>query len=102
MRMAAVTPTWSNTDHVSGLRQASCSKKMSAFAAIRVQRLGNDADVADARLLHGVHHSRKGAERDVLVSSQKNGLALGIAHLLPQFSSNLVDINWIISQENAL
>src|SRR5207253_11251261 len=44
------------SDQASGRPKFPLSKKMSALAAIALQRLRHDTHVADARLLHRVHH----------------------------------------------
>src|ERR1019366_392705 len=44
----------------------------------------------------------EGAEGDVLVSTQKDGLALGVANFLAQPRSDLVDVDGIIAEKNFL
>ncbi len=73
--------------------------KMSTSAAILLQRLGHDAHVGDAGLLHGVHHGGECAKGYVLVGAHKYGLAFGVANLLMQLRADLVDVDGIVVQE---
>src|SRR5690349_13859528 len=75
---------------------------MSALAAILLQRLGDDADVVEARLLHRVHDGGEGAERNVFIGTNEDGLAAGITNFLPQPGSDFVDVNGIIAEKYAL
>src|SRR5262249_2190986 len=89
-------------DHSSEPRQFSRSRKMLAVAAIFLQWLGDDADVSDACLLHRIHERGKSAEGNIFVSTQINGLTLGVANLRPQARGNLVDVDGIVAQINSL
>ena len=62
---------------------------MSALAAMGIYGLRHDAYVADACLLDGVHHGGEGAEGNVFIGSQVNGLVLRIAN---SFSSEWLPI----------
>src|SRR3984957_745309 len=96
MSNPATIPTCRPSDQASAGAQRSCSKKISAFACILFQRLGHDAHIADARLFHRVHHSGESSKGNVLVGADKNKLIARIANLLPQFVSNLVDVNRVV------
>src|SRR6266849_9824852 len=82
--------------------QRSCSKKISALAAMAFERLRDDAHVADAGLLDRVHHRGEGAERHVFVGAEKDRLMLRIANLLAELGSDLIDIDGIVAQKDAL
>jgi hypothetical protein len=75
---------------------------MSVLAAVTVHRLRNDAHVADACLLDGVHYGGEGAKRDIFVGAQKNRLVLRVANLLLQARSDLVDVDGIVAEKNSL
>src|SRR5690348_2654733 len=100
--IAAVIAMCSPTDQDKLRPQLSCSKKISAFAAIGLERLGDDAYVADPGSLDCVHHSGEGAERNVFIGAQENRLMLGIANLLPQPVANLIDVHRIVAEKYAL
>ena len=70
--IATVTPTCSAADHARLRPQRSCSKKISALAAMGFERLGHDADVGDAGLLHRIHDRGESAERHILIGAQEN------------------------------
>src|SRR5919109_2092370 len=89
-------------DQMNGRRKLSRSKKMSAFAAMLLQRLRHDADVGYACLLDGIHDGGKSAEGNIFIGAQKNRLPLGITQLLAYLRANLVDIDGIVSEENML
>src|ERR1700674_2579802 len=82
--------------------QRSCSKKISALAAMTFERLGHDAHVRDSRLLDRIHHCCEGAEGHVLVRTDEDGLVFRIADFLPQLGGNLVDVDGVVPQEHAL
>src|SRR5580693_6767620 len=67
-----------------------------------VERLRDDANVSDPRLLYRIHDGREGPEGHVLVRSDKNRLVLRIANLLPQLGCNLIDVDGIVPQKDAL
>src|ERR1700674_3383318 len=69
---------------------------------MRIERLGDDATVADARLLYCIHHRGEGAERYVLIGADKNGLMLRVPYLLTQLCANLINVNRIVAQINPL
>src|SRR5271169_1016914 len=94
-RCSATEPTSDRPD------VGSCGK-MSASAAILLQRLSDDAHVGDPGLLYGVHDGGKSAEGDVLVGTHEDGLAFGIANLLPQLRTNLIDVDGIVAQKYLL
>src|SRR5580658_1715546 len=75
---------------------------VSVMAAMGIHRLRNDADVADARRLDGVHHGGEGAKRYIFVGAQINGLMLRIANLLLEERSDLVDVDRVVAQKNSL
>src|SRR6266704_5239699 len=99
--MATATPTCKPADHARLRPQRSCSKKISVLA-MRLKRLGHDADVGNSRPFHGIHDCCKRAEGHVLICAEENGLMLRVANFLPQLFSNLIDIDWVASQEHAL
>ena len=66
------------------------------------QRLRHDADVGDAGLLHRIHDGGEGAERNVLIGADENRLMLRIANPAPQLRGNLINVDRIIAQEDAL
>src|SRR5438270_9883207 len=90
------------TDHARARPQRSCSKKISAFAAILFQGLGHDTDIRYPRLLHCIHHCGKCAEGDVLVRAHKDELVARVANLLPQLDPDFIDVNGVVAQEDAL
>src|SRR5581483_3319783 len=100
--IAAVIATCSPIDQARLRPQRSCSKKISAFAAIGLERLSDNAHVADAGTLDRVHDGGESAEWDVFIGTQENRLMLRIANLLPQFVADLIDVHRIVSEEDAL
>src|SRR5580658_428674 len=100
--MTAVSAMWKPADQARARPQFSCSKKISAFCAILFPRLSHDAHVGDARLFDGVHDRSESAEGHVLISADKDELVTGVANLLPQYVGNLVDIDGVVAEENAL
>src|SRR5581483_12201006 len=101
-RTAPATATCRIADQVSGLRHSECSKKMSAPAAILIQRLRHDAHVRDARLLYRIHHCRECSEGHVFVGANKDGLMLRVPYLLTYLGRNFIDVDCIVPQKNAL
>src|SRR5438067_405492 len=76
---------------------------MSAVTAIAlVVRLGDDAHLRDVGLLHRIHNRGKGAEWDILISAQVDGLVLRITNPCPQDAGNIVDVDGLITQVHAL
>src|ERR1019366_1596009 len=73
-----------------------------AMAAVGIHRLRNDADVADACLLNGVHHGGEGAKRNIFVGAQADRLVLRVANPLLQARSDLVDVDGIVAEKNSL
>src|ERR1700693_1910845 len=100
--MSAVSVMWKPADHARERPQLSCSKNISAFCAILLQRLSDDADVGEARLLHRIHDRRESAEGDVLIGADKDELVAGIANLLPESGRNLVDVDGVVAKKDAL
>src|SRR5207237_3837162 len=100
-RMEAATATLNPADQARFRPQRSCSKKISA-AAMRIERLGDDAYVADARLLYCIHHRGESAERYIFIGADKNGLMLRVPNLLTQLCANMINVNGIVSQINPL
>src|SRR5919108_1041542 len=100
--MAAVTPTCNPKDQARLRPQRSCSKNMSALLAMSIERLGDDAHIGDSGLSHCIHYRRKRPERDIFISANENGLVLRIADFCPQLCPNLVNVDGIVSQEDAL
>src|ERR1700730_4070277 len=82
--------------------QRSCSKKISALAAMRVQRLRDDTHVGDARRFHGVHDGGESAEGDIFVGADEDGLVLRVADFLFKFGPDLVDVDCVVTQKNPL
>src|ERR1700686_4120545 len=80
----------------------SCSKNISALASMTLKWLRHNAYIRDSRLLHSIHYRCKSAERHVFIGANKDGLVLRITHLLPQLGRNLIDIDGVISEEDAL
>src|SRR5581483_9344881 len=70
--------------------------------AMRVDRLRDDADVGDARGLHGVHDRGPDAKGDFFVAAHINVLVLRVANLLPQLVGDLVDVDGVVAEINAL
>src|SRR5215468_5471521 len=100
--MNPATAMCSASDHARFFPQRSCSKKISALAAMGVERLRHDADVANARLFYRVHHRGKGPKRNVLIGADENRLMLGIANLLLQLGRDLINVYRIVSEKHAL
>src|SRR5580704_6750455 len=100
--MIAVTATWKPADQVRARGQLSCSKKISAFCAILFQRLSHDAHVGDARLLYRIHDGGESAEGYVLIGADEDELIARIADLLAEFGCDFVDVDGIVTEENAL
>src|SRR5579859_6871216 len=65
-KMASVMATCNPADHTRLRPQRSCSKKISPFA-MGIQRLGDNADVGDPRLLDRVHHRGKSAKGNIFI-----------------------------------
>src|SRR5271167_2695814 len=63
----------SATEPIKGRRTLPPVGKMSTSAAILLQRLRHDAHICNARLLHGIHHSRERAKGHIFVSANKYG-----------------------------
>src|SRR5580698_400417 len=93
---------WKPADQARARPQLLCSKNISAFCAILFQRLSDDADVGDARLLDRVHNRGKGAEGDVLIGTDEDELVAGITNLLVEAGRDLVDVNGVVAEEDAL
>src|SRR5208337_2544659 len=70
-RASANSILCSATEPIKGRRTLPPVGKMSTSAAILLQRLGHDAHVGDAGLLHGVHHSGECSEGYVFVGAHK-------------------------------
>src|SRR5271166_2300116 len=100
--MEPATAICSATDQARLRPQRSCSKNISALASMAFERLRHDAHIRDSRLLHRIHHCGEGAERDVFVRTDKDGLVLRVADLLPYLGGNLIDIDGIVAQKYAL
>src|SRR5579883_808380 len=64
--------------------------------------LGHDADIGDAGLPQGIDDGSKRAERDGLVTSQKDGVALGIAHLTANLIAELVNVYSVVAEIDQL
>src|SRR6185369_2290423 len=101
-RMEAKRIPCSTSETASGELIPSRSVKMSVLAAIRTQRLCNDADVGDAARLHRVHHGREGAEGNIFVSAHEDVLVLWISNLLVQLVCDFINVDWIVAEEDAL
>ena len=71
------------------------------MAGMGIHRLRNDADVADARLLDGVHHGGEGAKGDIFVGAQEDRLVLRVANPLLQARSDLVDVDGIVAEKDS-
>src|SRR5689334_7344226 len=91
----------STAETVSGPRQGSRISNTSA-RILALQGLCHDTDICDSRLLHRIHHSGKDAKGDILIGAQIDGLLCRILHLLAQFGRNLVDVDRVAPQKNAL
>src|ERR1700726_129600 len=78
------------------------SISVSVTAAMGVHRLRDYADIADARMLDGVHHGGEGSKRDIFVGAQINRLVLRIANFLSQARSDLVDVDGIVAEKKFL
>src|SRR5713101_6639896 len=100
--MEPATATCSAPDQARLRPQRSCSRKISALACMGFERLRDDAHVADAGLLDRVHYRGEGAERHVLVGANEDGLMLRVADLLTQLGSDLINIDGIVAQKDAL
>src|SRR5580658_1038968 len=100
--MRAVSVMWKPADQARARPQLLCSKNISACCAILFQRLSDDADVGDARLLYRIHDGGEGTEGHVRIGAEKDELVAGIADLLPELGGNLVDVDGIVAEENAL
>src|SRR5271166_6310492 len=92
----------SATEPTSERPEACSCGKMSASAAILLQRLSDDTHVGDSGLLDGVHDGGESAEGNVLVGTHEDGLAFGIANPLPQLRTNLIDVDGIVAQKYLL
>ena len=66
------------------------------------QRLSDDADVGDARLFYRIHDGGEGAEGHVLIGADKDELVAGIANLLAELGGDLVDVDGVVAEEDAL
>src|ERR1700683_1722605 len=100
--MTAVTATWNPADQPRARPQLSCSKKISAFCAILFQRLSDDADVGDARLLYRIHDRGECSEGHILIGADEDGLIPRVANLLPQLRCDFVNVDGVIAEEDAL
>jgi hypothetical protein len=64
--------------------------------------LGNNAHIADARLLDGVHHGSESSKGNILIGAQIDRLVLRIANLLLQAHSDLVDVDGVVAEKYSL
>src|SRR2546422_2379435 len=101
-RMPPVTTTCNAADQARLWPQRSCSKKISALAAMAFERLRDDAHVADTGLLHRIHHGGEGAERHVFIGADEDGLVLRVTDFLTQPGSDFIDVDSIVAQKDAL
>src|SRR6266567_8691983 len=99
--MATATPTCRPADHARLRPQRSCSKKISVLA-MGLKGLGHDAHVGNSRPFHSIHDRGKRAKGHIFIRAQENGLMLRVANLLPQLASNLIDVNGVAPQKDAL
>src|SRR5882724_5752704 len=100
--MEPATATCSTSDQVRLRPQRSCSKKISALAAMGVQRLSHDAYVGDARGFHRVHDGGEGAEGHILIGADEDGLVLRVADFLFKLGPDLIDVDRVVAQKHAL
>src|SRR6202041_1310527 len=101
-RMTAVTARWKPADQARARPQLSCSKNISAFCAIFFQRLSDDAHVSDAGLFDRVHDGGESAKGNIFIGTNKNKLVARIANLLFQARGDLIDIDGVVAEEDAL
>src|SRR5271157_1515773 len=92
----------SATEPITGARRLPPVGKMSTSAAIRLQRLRHNTHIGDAGLFHGVHDGCECAKGNVFISANKHGLAFGVPNLLMQLRADLVDVDWVVIEEDAL
>jgi len=64
--------------------------------------LGDDADAADAGLFDCVHDRGECAKGDILISADENGIVAGVADFLVELGGDLVDVDGVIAEEDAL
>src|SRR6266498_3312851 len=67
-----------------------------------IQRLSDDTDGGNPRLLDRIHHGRKRTEGDIFVGAEKYRLVLRVAYFLPQLGANLVNVDGIVAQKHPL
>src|SRR5271155_1568380 len=70
--------------------------------SLGLKRLGDDADIGDARLFYGVHHGSEGAEGHALVCAQIDDLMRRIVAGLSQFVRQIVNVHRLIAQVHLL
>src|ERR1700724_3061475 len=100
--MDPATAMCNASDQVRLRPQRSCSKKISALAAMRVQRLSHDAYVGDARLFYCIHDRSEGAEGHIFVGANEDGLVLRVADFLLQAGADFIDVDGLVAQKDAL
>ena len=69
--------------------------------SLRLQRLGDDADVGDPGLFDCIHDGREGAEGNALVGAEVDD-ALGRITTGLEASGKLVDVDGLVLQEDVL
>src|SRR5882724_3144345 len=69
---------------------------------MRLHGLRHDAYTADARLLDRIHYGGEGAEGDVFIGADEDGVVARIANLLAQLRADLVDVDSVVAEENTL
>src|SRR5438445_13260776 len=97
-----VNATCSPTERARGRPNFPCSKKISAFASILIERLGHDAHIGDAGSVDRVHDGREGSKRNIFVCADEYGLVLRVAYFLAQPGLDLVDVDRVVSEEHPL
>src|SRR5579883_3435697 len=97
-----VRATCSPTESARGRPRWLCSRKMSVSAAILVEGLSNDTDVSDTGAFNRIHDRGEGSEGDILVGANEDGLVLRVTDSLAQTSFDVVDIDGVVAEEDAL
>src|SRR6202789_3935267 len=67
-----------------------------------LDRLSDDADVGDARLLDGIHDRGEGAKGNALIGPEVDNFLTRITLAGPQQRGKLVYIDWLVLQEDVL
>src|SRR5262249_5138158 len=100
--MTPVRARCSPAERARGRPRFPCSRKMSVFAAILIERLGYDAHVGDPRAFYRIPDGRERSEGNIFIGAYKHRLVLWIPDLLAQPGLDVINVDGIVAQKYAL